>query len=327
MLSRASMCAVRCLMMVGLAVSAVPAQAQFPDRPIKFVIPFTAGGPTDALGRALADAIRARVGQPIVVENRAGAGGNIAADFVSNAPADGYTLMLGTSGPLVINVSLYKKLAYDPIKSFDPIIMIGTLPNVIVAHPSLPAKSIGELITYSKAHKGELNFSHAGIGGSTHLAGVMFNQIAGTDLVQVAYRGASQAMADLIGGQVQLSILDVYLAAPQVKAGTMKALGVTAARRTPIMPDVPTLDEQGLKGFDSSVVFGIVVPKGTPPDVVAKLNATFAAALDDPATRALLDAQGIVRAPSTDAAYLSQFMAAEIPKWREVISSVGIEAQ
>ncbi len=327
MLSKALIYAVRCLVMFGLAVSVVPARAQYPDRPIKFVIPFTAGGPTDALGRALAEVMRARLGQPVIVENRAGAGGNIAADFVSNAPADGYTLMLGTSGPLVINVSLYKKLAYDPIKNFDPIIMIGSLPNVIVAHPSVPAQTIGELITYSKVHKGQLNFSHAGIGGSTHLAGVMFNQVAGTELVPIAYRGASQAMTDLMGGQVQLSILDVYLAAPQVKAGTIRALGVTAGRRTPIMPDVPTLDEQGLKGFDSSVVFGVVAPKGTPLDVISKLNATLAAALDDPPTRAFLEGQGIVRAPSTDAAYLSKFMAAEIPKWRKVISSVGIEPQ
>ncbi|BAT61902.1 tripartite tricarboxylate transporter family receptor [Variibacter gotjawalensis] len=318
----------QCAAAIGVAMlSALPAQAQFPERPIKLVIPFTAGGPTDALGRALAGAMQSRIGQPVVVENKAGAGGNIAADFVSNAAPDGYTLMLGTSGPLVINVSLYKKLAYDPIKSFDPIIMIGALPNVIVAHPSFPAKTIAELVAYSKAHKGALSFSHAGVGGSTHLAGVMFNQQTGTDLVQVAYRGASQAMQDLIGGQVQLSILDVYLAAPQVKAGTMKALGVTAGRRTPIMPDVPTLDEQGIKGFDSSVIFGIVAPKGTPADIVAKLNATLAAVLDDPATKMLLDNQGIVRAPSTDAAYLSQYMSTEIPKWRDVIKSVGIEQQ
>jgi tripartite-type tricarboxylate transporter receptor subunit TctC len=327
MLSKALIYAVRFLAMFGLTLSVVPACAQYPDRPIKFIIPFTAGGPTDALGRALADAMRTRLGQPVIVENRAGAGGNIAADFVANAPADGYTLMLGTSGPLIINVSLYKKLTYDPMQSFDPIIMIGSLPNVIVAHPGLPAQTIGELITYSKAHKGQLNFSHAGNGGSTHLAGVMFNQIAGTELVPVAYRGASQAMTDLMGGQVQLSILDVYLAAPQVKAGTMKALGVTAGRRTPIMPDVPTLDEQGLKGFDSSVVFGIIAPKGTPPDVAQRLNAVLAVALDDQPTRTFLENQGIVRAPSTKAAYLSKFMAAEIPKWRKVIGAVGIEPQ
>jgi len=261
MFANAPLRVVHCLTMALLAMSAIPAQAQYPDRPIKLVIPFTAGGPTDALGRALAEALRARVGQPVVVENRAGAGGNIAAEFVSNAPADGHTLMLGTSGPLVINVSLYKKLAYDPITSFDPIIMIGALPNVIVAHPSVPAGTVAELIVYSKAHKGQLNFSHAGNGGSTHLAGMLFNRMAGTDLVPIAYRGAAQALTDLIAGQVQLSILDVYLAAPQIKAGTIRALGVTAGRRTPLLPDVPTLDEQGLGGFDSSVVFGIVAPK------------------------------------------------------------------
>jgi tripartite-type tricarboxylate transporter receptor subunit TctC len=313
-----------CLGLV-LALCAARAEAQYPLRPVKLVVPFTAGGPTDALARVLAEGMRVRLGQPVLVENRSGAGGNIAADFVASSPADGYTLMLGTSGPLVINVSLYKKLTYDPQKSFDPIIMIGALPNVIVCHPEFPAMTIGDLVVYSKAHKGQLSFAHAGVGGSTHLAGAMFNEIAGTDLVQVPYRGASQALTDLMGGQVRLAFLDVYTAAPQVAAGTIRALGVTANRRTPIMPNVPTLEEQGMKGFDSSVVFGIVSAKGTPTDVVAKLNGTLIAVLDDPKTKALLDGQGMVRAPSSDPAYLSQYIAAEIPKWRDIIASVGIE--
>lgn len=313
------------LVLTGLY--AFPAAAEYPERPVKLLVPFTAGGPTDALARALAEGMRARLGQPVIVDNRSGAGGNIAAEFVSGAPADGYTLMLGTSGPLAINVSLYKRLAYDPVQSFDPVIMIGSLPNVLVVNPSFPARTAGELVVHGKANKGSLNFGHAGIGGSTHLAGIMFNHIAGTDLVPVAYRGSSQVLTDLIGGQVPISFLDVYTAAPQIHAGTIRALGVTAERRTPLLPDVPTLDEQGIKNIDVSVSFGIVVPKGTPPEIVAKLNSTLSAVLEDPATRALLNKQGIVRAPSISADYLARFMLAEISRWRDVIRSVGIEPQ
>lgn len=320
-------------LLCGLAVTgillafAAPASAQYPSKPIKLVVPFAAGGPTDALGRALAAAMRTHLGQPVIVENHGGAGGNIGAQLVAQAPPDGYTLLLGTSGPLVVNVSLFKKLTFDPIKSFDSIIMIGTLPNVIVAHPSFPAKDVAELVAYSKAHKGELSFAHAGIGGSSHLAGEMFNSMAGTDLVQIPYRGASPALNDLIGGQVRLGVLDVLVAAPQVKAGKIRALGVTTRQRTAVMPDVPTLDEQGLRGFDSSVMFGIVAPRGTPSDILARLNTVLAASLDEPAMRTFLAAQGISRAPSTEAAYLSKYMAEEIPKWRKIIESIGIEVQ
>lgn len=318
----------RALLLLALGgLYAAPAAAEYPERQIKLLVPFTAGGPTDALARTLAEGMRARMGQPVIVDNRSGAGGNIAADFVSGAPADGYTLMLGTSGPLVINVSLYKKLAYDPIKSFDPVIMIGSIPNVLVVNPSFAAKTVDELVAYSKANKGTLNFGHAGIGGSTHLAGMMFNHIVGTDLVPIAYRGSSQVLTDLIGGQVPLGFLDVYTAAPQISAGTIRALGVTAERRTPLLPDLPTLDEQGIKNIDVSVSFGIVVPKGTPPEIVAKLNSTLSAVLDDPATGAFLHKQGIVRAPSANTDYLTRFMMAEIPRWRDVIKSVGIEPQ
>ena len=328
MTTRSRMWLLCCLAATSILLSfTAPASAQYPNKPIKLVVPFAAGGPTDALGRALAAAMRTHLGQPVIVENSGGAGGNIGAQLVAQAPADGYTLLLATSGPLVVNVSLFKKLTFDPIKSFDPIIMIGTLPNVIVAHPSFPAKDVAELVAYSKAHKGQLSFAHAGIGGSSHLAGEMFNSMAGTDLVQIPYRGASPALNDLIGGQVQLAVLDVLVAAPQVKAGKIRALGVTTKERASVMPDVPTLDEQGLKGFDSSVMFGVVAPRGTPADILVKLNTVLASSLDEPALRAFLDAQGISRASSTEAAYLSRYLAEEIPKWRKIIESIGIEVQ
>ena len=328
MTTRSSMWLLCCLAATGMLLAfTAPASAQYPNKPVKLVVPFAAGGPTDALGRALAAAMRTQLGQPVIVENLGGAGGNIGAQSVAQAPADGYTLLLGTSGPLVVNVSLFRKLTFDPMKSFDPIIMIGTLPNVIVVHPGFPAKDIAELVAYGKAHKGQLSFAHAGIGGSSHLAGEMFNSMAGTDLVQIPYRGASPALNDLIGGQVQLGVLDVLVAAPQVKVGKIRALGVTTKERTSVLPDVPTLDEQGFKGFDSSVMFGVVAPRGTPPDILARLNTVLAASLDEPALRAFLEAQGIGRAPSTEAAYLTRYMGEEIPKWRRIIESIGLEMQ
>lgn len=307
------------------SVFAVPAQADYPDRPIKLIVPFAAGGPTDALARQLAEGVRSRLGQPVIIENKGGAGANIGAEFVANSPADGYTVLFGTSGPLAINVSLYPKLSYDPLKSFDPVIMIGKLPNVLSVHPSIPVKTVPEFVEYAKSRKAKLNFSSSGNGASTHLAGVMFSELTGADLTHVPYRGGAPAINDLVGGQVESSFADVFVSAPHVKAGTIRALGVTTIERTPVLPDVPTLDEQGLKGFDVSVFFGVVVPKGTPKDVTGKLNAAFAAAMDDPATKKVMETQGLIRAQSFSPDFLGKFMSDEVPKWREVISKVKID--
>lgn len=309
----------------AIACSAT-ARAEYPDRPVKLVVPFAAGGPTDALARNLAEGLRAQLKQTIVVENKAGAGANIGAEFTANSPADGYTLMFGTSGPLAINVSLYKKLNYDPIKSFDPVIMLGKLPNVLSASPGLSAKDLKELIAYAKAGN-KLSYSSSGVGASTHLSGILFNAKAGVDLQHVPYRGAAPAMTDLLGGQVPLSFSDVYTSAPHIKAGTIRPIGVTTIERTPLLPDVPTLDELGLKGFDVSVFFGIVVPKGTPPEVIAKLNAAFREAIKDPTIKAAMDQQGIVPAQSFTPAYLAEFMASETRHWRDVLTQVGFAQQ
>jgi len=314
------------LLLASAIAASMPATAwaEFPERPIKFVVPFAAGGPTDALARSLAEGVRAKLGQPVIVENRAGAGANVGADFVANSTADGYTLLFGTSGPLAINVSLYTKLSYDPIKSFDPIIMIGKMPNVLSVHPSVPAQNVQELIAYAKANAGKLSFSSSGNGASTHLAGVMFNAAAGTDVLHVPYRGGAPAINDLISGQVQMSFADIFVSAPHIKAGLLRGLGVTTIERTPVLPDVPTFDEQGLKGFDVSVFFGVVAPKGVPEPIVEKLNAAFVAAMNDSSIKPILDAQGIIPAPSNSPAYLGKFMAQEIPKWRDVINSIGL---
>ena len=307
-------------------LATLPARAQYPDRPVKLIVPFAAGGPTDALARNLAEGLRVVFAKQVVIENKPGAGANIGAEFVANAQADGYTLLFGTSGPLAINVSLFGKINYDPIKSFDPVIMIGKIPNVLAANPEVPIKTLNDLIAYAKSGE-KLSYGSSGVGASTHLAGAMLNARAGIDLLHVPYRGAAPAMNDIIGGQIPLIISDAFVASSQIKAGTIRPLGVTTKERTALLPDVQTFDEQGLEGFDSSVFFGVVVPKGTPQDVITTLNHAFISALKEPAVKSAIDAQGMILAPSTTPEYLAEFMAAEIPRSRELIEKLGIPKQ
>jgi tripartite-type tricarboxylate transporter receptor subunit TctC len=314
-----------CLLAIA-SIAGSSARADYPDRPIKLIVPFAAGGPTDALARNLAEGLRIHLSTQVVVENKPGAGANIGAEVVANSQPDGYTLLFGTSGPLAINVSLFEKINYDPVKSFDPVIMLGKIPNVLAANPAVPVNNLRELIAYAKSGK-KLSYGSSGTGASTHLAGELFNAREGLDLLHIPYRGAAPAMNDVIGGQVPLIFTDVFVAAAQIKAGTIKALGVTTIERTSLLPDVPTFDEQGLKGFDSSVFFGVVVPKGTPPEIIATLNRAFLEALKEPTVKAAIDAQGMILAPSTKPEYLSEFVAAEIPRWREVIEKLGIPKQ
>jgi tripartite-type tricarboxylate transporter receptor subunit TctC len=303
---------------------ALPAQAaDFPTKPITLVVPFAPGGPTDAMARTLAAAVK--IGQPVIVENRAGAGGNLGAEAVARAAADGHTLLFGTSGPLAINVSLYKKIGYDPVKSFAPVMQIGHLPNVLVVNPSIPAKNVKELIAYGKANPGKLSYASSGNGASSHLAGVLFNNLAGTDFAHIPYKGTGPALNDLLGGQVAMTFTDVLTALPHIKSGKLRALGVTTKERSQALPEVPTIAEQGIAGFDVSVFFGLVVPAGTPKDVVDKLNQGFADALKQPEVRKTLLAQGLEFAPSTSPEQLGAFIQAEVPKWRAVVKSSGAE--
>jgi tripartite-type tricarboxylate transporter receptor subunit TctC len=303
---------------------ALPAQAaDFPTKPITLVVPFAPGGPTDAMARTLAAAVK--IGQPVIVENRAGAGGNLGAEAVARAAADGHTLLFGTSGPLAINVSLYKKIGYDPVKSFAPVMQIGHLPNVLVVNPGIPAKNVKELIAYGKANPGKLSYASSGNGASSHLAGVLFNNLAGTDFAHIPYKGTGPALNDLLGGQVAMTFTDVLTALPHIKSGKLRALGVTTKERSQALPEVPTIAEQGIAGFDVSVFFGLVVPAGTPKDVVDKLNQGFADALKQPEVRKTLLAQGLEFAPSTSPEQLGSFIQAEVVKWRGVVKSSGAE--
>ncbi len=311
----------------ALCAAAAPAFAQkdFPSKPIMMVVTYPPGGPTDAMARTLAAALKTNLGQPVVVENRAGAGGNIGAEAVARAEPDGYTLMFGTSAPLAINVSLYRKIHYDPVKSFAPVIQIGQLPNVLVVNPSLPVKTVGELIAYGKAHPGKLSYASSGNGASSHLAGVLFNNLAGTDFQHVPYKGTGPALNDLLGGQVSMTFTDVLTALPFIKSGKLRALGVTTRTRSQALPDVPTVAEQGVPGFDVSVFFGVVAPAGTPPEIIRKLNGAFADALQQPDVRKTLLAQGLEFAPATTPEQLGAFVKAEVSKWRTVVQKSGAQ--
>jgi tripartite-type tricarboxylate transporter receptor subunit TctC len=302
------------------------AQAPFPHKTMSLVVPYSPGGPTDAMARTLANAVKPILGQTMIVENRAGAGANIGAEYVARAEADGHTLLFGTSAPLAINMNLYQKINYDPFKSFSPIIQVGYLPNVLVVHPGVPAKNAKELIAYAKANPGKLAFASSGSGASSHLAGVLFNMRAGTDIQHIPYKGTGPALNDLLGGQVAMSFTDVLTALPHIKAGKLRVLGVTSANRSRALPDVPTLMEQGLKDFDASVFFGIVAPSGTPQDVVTKLNAAFAQVLQQPDVKERLAQQGLEPPPQYTPAQLAVYMRSEAAKWREVIKTSGAKA-
>lgn len=320
----------RAMVMAAAIAPLALAHAQatgYPERPVSLVVPYAPGGPTDAMARLLAAGLRTELGgAPVIVENRAGAGANIGADHVARAAADGYTVLFGTSAPLAINVSLYSKINYDPVKSFAPVIQIGHLPNVLVVHPSVPATNVRELIALARAQGSKLSYASSGSGASSHLAGVLFNQRAGTDIQHIPYKGTGPALNDLVGGQVSMAFTDVLTALPHIKSGRLRALGVTTAARSRILPDVPTVMEQGVADYDVSVFFGIVAPAGTPAAIVQRLNAAFAATLKQPDVHRRLEEQGLEIASAQRPEQLGAFIQAEVGKWREVVKASGARA-
>ncbi|WP_315138203.1 tripartite tricarboxylate transporter substrate binding protein [Achromobacter marplatensis] len=309
---------------VAPSAPALAADAFPTARPITLIVPFPPGGPTDAMARRLAEKLREPLKQNVIVENRSGAGGNIGSEYVASAKPDGYTLLFGTSGPLAINVSLYKKQGYNPETSFAPIIRLGHLPNILVVNPSVPANNAQELIAYAKKNPDKLSYASSGNGASSHLAGILFNKMAGTQIMHIPYKGTGPALNDLLGGQVSMSFTDSLTALPYIKAGKLRAIGLASAQRSEALPDLPTLSEQGLKGYDVSVFFGIVAPKDTPADVVNTLNQAFKTALSDPAIKQTLHSQGIVEAQDQTPQGLAAFITTEVPKWRELITSANV---
>ncbi len=319
--------ALACIATFAAAVAPplVQAQQDFPTRPVMLIVPFPPGGPTDAMARTLAAEMGQRLGQPVVVENKAGAGGNIGAEYVARAEADGHTLLFGTSGPLAINSSLYRKINYNQLTSFAPVIQVGYLPNILVVNPGVPAKNLKELVAYAKANPGKLSYASSGNGASSHLAGVLFNGMAGTEILHVPYKGTGPALNDLLGGQVSMSFTDVLTALPYVKSGKLRALGLATQKRSRALPDLPTIAEQGYPDYDVSVFFGIVAPAATPAPVVKKLNAAFAQALATPKVKDMFAAQGLEAAPDTAPQQLARFIASETTKWQAVVRQSGAQ--
>ncbi|OGA54373.1 MAG: hypothetical protein A3G24_05755 [Betaproteobacteria bacterium RIFCSPLOWO2_12_FULL_62_13] len=307
------------------AVQDVAAQ-EYPSKPIKVVVPYPAGGITDILGRIIAQGLNQSWGHPVIVENRAGAAGNIGTDHVAKAPADGYTLLVNSGPTMVISASLYAKLAYDPIRDLAPVIQAVVLPNILVVHPSVPARSVRELIALAKSKPGKLNFASAGTGTVGHMAGELFKIMAGINMVHVPYKGAAPAVTDLLGGQVDLFFDTIVSSLPHVKAGKLRLLAVSSIKGSPLLPGVPTISEAGLSGFDASPSFGVFTPAMTPRPVISRLNEEIARILNAPAIRQRLESQGaeVAAGPPAD---FSQYMREQAEKWGKVIREVGVKVE
>ena len=306
-----------------LALTAVGAPAQtYPTKPIRLVVPFPAGGTTDILAREVGQTLSASLGQPVVIDNRPGAAGNIGSELVAKSAPDGYTLLMGTVGTHAINPSLYARLPYDHVADFAPVILVARVPNVLEVTPSLPVYSVADLIKLAKQSPGRINFASSGSGTSIHLSGELFKTMAGVDMTHVPYKGSAPALTDLIGGQVQVMFDNLPSSLPQIKAGKLRAIAVTSTQRAPALPDVPTIAESGLPGFEATSWFGVVAPAGTPPAIVARLNADVNQWLQTPDAKEKLLAQGAAAAggsPEQFAAYIR----AETEKWAKVVKASG----
>ncbi|MEF9943383.1 MAG: tripartite tricarboxylate transporter substrate binding protein [Burkholderiaceae bacterium] len=298
------------------------ASAAYPDKPIRLVVPFPAGGGADAIARSIVPRLSQILGQPVWIENRAGAGGNVGAEAVARAPADGYTLLYGTNGTHAINQSLYGNLRFDPVADFAPISRLTEIAPMLVVHPSLPVKNVAELIRYARANPGKLNFASAGNGTTSHLAGELFKTLAGIDIVHIPYRGGNAAMMDVIAGRTPLMIDVMPNALPQVRSGKLRGLAVATARRAASAPEFPTIAEAGLPGFALGAWDGILAPAGTPPAIIDQLNAAIRQALADPQVAAGLIARGAQPVPGSPAEF-ARHIQSESTLWAELVRSSG----
>ena len=298
-------------------------QDAWPSKPMRMILPFPPGGGTDILGRLIADRLAANLGQPVVTENRGGAGGNVGAEAAARSAPDGYTIVL-VAPSLAISPTLYSKLNYDPVKDLAPISLVATVPNVMITQPSLPG-DLKEFIALVKAKPGALNFGSGGAGTSNHLAGELFNLVAGTKLVHIPYKGVNLAMQDVLSGNVHLVFIGIPAAAPHIKAGRLRALAVVAPHRSPALPEVPTAAEAGLPDFEVTTWYGILAPAGTPRNVITRVNGELVKIMHAPELKEKLAATGtdpLTSTPEEFAAYIKR----EITKWGEVIRKAGIKA-
>lgn len=310
--------------LAGVSV-AVPAQ-EYPVKAIRFIAPNLPGGPTDILARLLGQKLAESFGHPVVVENRAGAGGNIGTEAAAKSPPDGYTLVTGNNATFGANVSLYKHLGFDPVKDFAPIVLVATQPNILVVHPSLPVTSVKQLIALAKARPGELNYAGSGMGAAAHLAAELFKSMAGVSIVHIPYKSAGPALIDVIAGQNQLMFATSLSVQPHIKSEKLRALAVTTAKRSRLMPELPTIAEAGVPGFEATTWHGVVTTGGTPPAIVNKLNAEINRILQLPDVRERLGALGAEILGGTPKEFADHIQR-EIPKWAKVIKDAGVRLE
>ena len=309
-----------------LWTAAIARAADYPARPVTIVLGFPPGGASDILGRIIANKLAAVLGQPFVIDNRPGAGGNVAGEAVAHAAPDGYTLLLGNNSILATNASLYKTIGFDAEKDFAPICLIGTQANVLVVNKDLPAHSLAELIALAKAKPGKLNYASSGYGLAAHLAGELFKAEAHIDIVHVPYKGSAPALQDVIAGHDQMMFATTSGAMGFIASGQVRPLAVTTLRRTAALPDIATIDELAIKGFDATTWHGLVAPAGTPQDIIDKLNHATIEALHDPDVRKSLEGLGVDIAGSSPAEFAA-YIKAEIPKWAAVIKASGAKLE
>jgi len=312
---------------IGLAAACAGAVAQpYPSKPIRFVVATAAGGASDIVARTVAERMQEGLGQPIVVEAKPGANGNLAAEFVAKAAPDGYTMMMGTIGVMAINPSMYRKVQFDPLTDFVPVAPLVSFSNILVVRPDLPVKNVKELIEYARANPGKLRYGSPGSGGSPHMAMVVFGQMNNLDIVHVPYKGAAAALNDLLGGHIDMAFSDPLVTTPHVNAGRVRALAVSGPQRLESAPDIPTVAEAGVPGFSVVGWLGIVVPAGTPPDRIAMLNAAANKALANPDVRKRLIANGALITPGTPADF-DKLVRSEYARWKKVVTDSKLVAE
>ncbi len=319
----------RCCIVVAMLVAASmqPLLAQdYPAKTIRLIVPYPPGGTADMLARTIGQKMADRLGQQVIIDNRPGAGGNIGADLVAKAAPDGYTILMGTVATHAINPNLYANMPFDAAKDFAPVVLVATLPNLLVVNPSVLAKNVKELIALAKSKPGELAFASAGNGTSQHLSGELFKKMTGVDMIHIPYKGSAPAVTDLIGGQVQLMFDNIPSSLPQVRAGKLRALAVTGPRRSPVLPDLPTLSEAGLPGFSITSWFALYAPAGTPAKILLRLNKEADKAIASKELRLQWMDQGIEPAGGTSD-QLSEFRRIEAPKWEKIIKESGARVE
>ena len=310
--------------LIGLVISFNGQAQSYPNQPIRLVIPFAAGGPSDVLARGFSQKLGESLGQPIIIDNKPGAGTNLAAEFVAKSKADGYTIFLMMVGTQAINETLYKKLSYNTIKDFSPISLVASSSLMLVANPSVPVKNVADLIAYSRANPGKINFGSSGTGTPLHLGGELFNVQAGTTLNHVPYKGAAPALTDVLGGQIQTAMVGTPAALPFVKTGKLTAIGVTSLKRSSNAPEIPAIAET-LPKFEVELVYAMVAPAGTPKDIINKLNSQLVSVLNNPEIKSQLNSKGF-DLTSSSPEQLGEYIKSEVSKWAPIVKKSGATA-